>query len=207
MAAIRNFTAIPIKMPREAILKRMGYNRHLTKLTPQQESRIESLMENGFSLCNLSGRLLELPVISIDEQTVKAEGITFHSRYLAQTLKGCTTLLLLAATAGKAITEESQNFMAKEDGVAGMVYDAVGSETVDNALNWMQEMLKRELPRRGLTLCKMRFSPGYGDLALNEQRKIFDCLKLAELGIAMTESCIMLPEKSVAGISGLIPAK
>ena len=51
-----------------------------------------------------------------------------------------------------------------------------------------------------------RFSPGYGDLPLAHQRVIFDALNVTRrIGVTLTGSGLMLPQKSVTAILGIAP--
>lgn len=53
-----------------------------------------------------------------------------------------------------------------------------------------------------------RISPGYGDWNIKEQRKIFDLLQPANsiqpLVVKLTESYLMIPEKSTSGVMGVM---
>lgn len=49
----------------------------------------------------------------------------------------------------------------------------------------------------------MRYSPGYGDLPLTNQKIIFDILNLERLGLRITERFMLVPEKSVIAIAGV----
>jgi len=57
--------------------------------------------------------------------------------------------------------------------------------------------------REGKKLTKMRYSPGYGDLPLSNQKLIYDVLNLERLGISITERFMLVPEKSVIAIAGV----
>ncbi len=49
-----------------------------------------------------------------------------------------------------------------------------------------------------------RFSPGYGDWLIDDQKKIFSLLKPEKfINVVLTDSNIMLPEKSTSGIMGI----
>jgi cobalamin-dependent methionine synthase I len=49
-----------------------------------------------------------------------------------------------------------------------------------------------------------RFSPGYGDFALEHQKDFARCLDMAKYtGITLSESLLMTPTKSVTAIIGL----
>jgi len=65
--------------------------------------------------------------------------------------------------------------------------------------------LKEEklLLREGRCLTRRRYSPGYGDLALSNQKIIYDALGLEKLGLTLTERFLLIPEKSVLAIAGI----
>ena len=72
---------------------------------------------------------------------------------------------------------------------------------LEEYLDGMEDNLRREAP--GLYL-RPRFSPGYGDLDISHQRAMFDLLELEKrLGLSLTQTHMMLPEKSVTAIAGL----
>ena len=48
-----------------------------------------------------------------------------------------------------------------------------------------------------------RFCPGYGESPVTDLRQIFDLLHPEKIGVSLSESCFMLPSKSMAGIIGI----
>ena len=62
-------------------------------------------------------------------------------------------------------------------------------------IDGMEDGLRREAP--GLYF-RPRFSPGYGDLDISHQQAMFDLLELEKrLGLSLTQTHMMLPEKSI----------
>ncbi|MBR4376039.1 MAG: methionine synthase, partial [Spirochaetia bacterium] len=47
------------------------------------------------------------------------------------------------------------------------------------------------------------FSPGYGDFDLKNQRIFYSLLHLEQFGIHLTESYMLVPEKSVIAMTGV----
>ena len=83
------------------------------------------------------------------------------------------------------------------------VCDAVGSECADAALDLMHRQAAAELRPKSMHLSGSRYSPGYGDMPLAVQRFFFAELKLEELGMTLTETCFIHPEKSVTAFAGI----
>ena len=51
---------------------------------------------------------------------------------------------------------------------------------------------------------KARFSPGYGDFALEIQREFLDILNASKtVGIVLSDGGVMIPEKSVTAVMGI----
>lgn len=203
---VRRFSRIPVPLPVEDVYRRLGRNRHAAVVTSQQQDRLEARMQDAFALCLPQGCYDILRIRRIDNEVVQTEddSVTFSSEALSHMLAGCGRLVLLATTVGADVVEKTAELIAKAEGADAVVYDATASETADAAMDWLCASLNRELPRTGGALTKQRFSPGYGDLALAAQRAIFDRLQLQEMGLTLTDSWMMVPEKSVTAIAGIL---
>jgi cobalamin-dependent methionine synthase I len=51
----------------------------------------------------------------------------------------------------------------------------------------------------------MRFSPGYCDWPVEEQRILDGILDFSKIGVRLTDSYMMAPKKSVSGVVGIGP--
>ena len=135
---------------------------------------------------------------------VNATGVTleggtrFNSRDLAAHLKGCEEALLLGATLGSRVDAAIRRL------ALGSVAEGAAAQAVAAALieSYCDEVQAR-FDTGGLAQ-RPRFSPGYGDWDLAEQRLIFPVLNCAKLiGLTITEGCMMAPSKSVTAVIGL----
>jgi hypothetical protein len=112
----------------------------------------------------------------------------------------------MGATGGTAIMEAIQEDMAGRNATRGVVLDAVASEIVDKGLDWIMDYFRRVLRREGKTLLNSRFSAGYGDFELENQRLFHRLLEMERLGVTITAGCLLVPEKSVLAVTGIIPS-
>ena len=65
------------------------------------------------------------------------------------------------------------------------------------------DSLEDKLRAEGLTL-RQRYSPGYFDLDISENKKIFELIDLTKrIGLAITDTCQMVPTKSVTAFIGI----
>ena len=103
-------------------------------------------------------------------------------------LKDCSQVILMAVTLGSETERLLRTAQARSMGEA-VILDAAAGAAVENVCE------------RFLT---DRFSPGYGDFPFSQQRAFFDLLDITRrIGVSLTESGLMLPQKSVTALMGL----
>ena len=143
-----------------------------------------------------------LPV-AVSQGCVEAGGHGFASRALCKNLAGCKEAFFLAATLGAEADRRLRRYAAL-DMPRAAVWQAACAAYLEEYLDGMEPAMRAEAP--GLYL-RPRFSPGYGDLDISHQRAMFDLLDLERrLGLSLTQTWMMLPEKSVTAIVGLADA-
>lgn len=201
---IKYFDNIPAAPKRELILTRLGYRKGVTELNGNDISLVEDNIRLGEYLSKPAGAYLIVPISSINDSNIMLEnGITFESSGLLNLLKNSHSVVLMAATVGREVTERVFNEIEKGNAAAGLIIDSVASQTADACLDWMVQLLRKILVREGKLLTRHRYSPGYGDLPLSYQKVIFETLKLGKLNMALTEKFMLVPEKSVIAIAGI----
>jgi len=111
--------------------------------------------------------------------------------------------VLMGATAGVAVMDAIQEKTRQDDLAAAVVYDATASEMVDAALDWIMDYVNQQVRREGKKLLPRRFSAGYADFKLENQKMIYEKLQMDKIGVNINSGFILLPEKSVTAISGI----
>jgi len=198
------FTAIPPTLPEDAVYRRLGRKQNITAIPRAQKNEIHAYMHEALSLIELKGSARTLTIITMSDGRIELEdGTVFESAGLSKMLSGSQEVLLMAATAGTAIMQVIASDIAGANITRGVVLDATASEVVDAGLSWIMAYFNQVLLRQGRIVTRKRFSAGYGDLALVNQRTLYRLLKLERIGIDITESCILIPEKSVSAIAGI----
>ena len=117
-------------------------------------------------------------------------------------MKGADYLALFTCTAGKLFTDLTGRYSEKGDYLEAFITDAIGSITVEKAMNKIQAQLELAMQAEGLQISN-RYSPGYCDWPVSSQRELFDQMGELPVAISLTDSCLMLPIKSVSGIIGV----
>lgn len=207
MRNVEYHSAIHVDIPWGRIYDRLGYREGATSLREEEKGFLIKVVQEAFDLVSLRGASMVLAIEQCSSEGVRLEGGTFfRSASLAGMLEGCWGVLLMAATAGGAIMEAIER-SSSGDLTRAVVMDAVGSETVDSALDWIMKAQGRALLRHSMRITRRRFSSGYGDLSLETQKTIYELLDLGKIGIRITDAMILVPEKSVTAVAGVVLLK
>jgi len=200
------FNSINIKAPEERIYHRLGYRDAVVQISPHQEKEIESYIDDALLALDLKGAGKIVAIQDKSEgKVVLQDGIVFESNLFASLVADCTEVLFMAATSGSRIIENIQSFQ-NDNLTKASIYDATASELVDASLEWIQQYFYQQLRRENRFLIQRRISCGYGDFSISYQKTIYDVLELKRLGIEITEYFLLLPEKSVTAVSGIMEA-
>ncbi len=135
---------------------------------------------------------------------VLEDGTALKSAKLARTLKKCAHVTVFLATIGEGVDRVVKDLAGEKRISEAYIYDAIGSVAVEEAVDNFQKKFDVALSdsRKSTTL---RFSPGYCDWNIKEQKKIFEVLDSDAAGVSLTEDCLMNPRKSVSGVFGIAP--
>lgn len=114
-----------------------------------------------------------------------------HSQYAA----------VFVLTVGERIDDEMAR-LSQDDFAEAFFLDGIATTMTHGVL----ELLESELLNKANALgCKLgrRFAPGYARWELIEQKKLFEFLKADEIGMALSDTYFMLPQKSISGVYSL----
>jgi len=100
-------------------------------------------------------------------------------------------------TLGGRLEAEVRRLCACGQGARAVVLDAWGSAFAEAAADRIDALLCREGRDLGLWGGRRR-SPGYGSWPLEVQAPLLEACEAHRIGVALTEGCIMRPEKSVS---------
>lgn len=157
------------------------------------------------SLGHAKAEYLVFKQIKCDDnnKTIEIEGVVLDVRSIIYSqLKNAEEVAIFIATAGNEVGEKSHISMKDGDLLRGYVYDLIGSEVAENAAARMQAELKISSESDGMKITN-RFSPGYCGWEVAEQQKLFSLFRDNYCGVTLTESSLMIPVKSVSGITGI----
>lgn len=143
------------------------------------------------------------PIRSIDqeEQTVTLESMhVFHGEGVVETLRYSTQAAIFLVTLGHPIIEEIER-LNRVDVSKGFFLDVISSVAVENLAEQVHLEIAHLILGQGLYVGH-RYSPGFCDWDLTQQRVMFSLLDSSVLSVQLTDHCMMIPRKSVSAIFG-----
>lgn len=195
---------IVVSPPLAKIYQRLGFRKATSQISSKTQKETDHIITQAASLISLRGSFLRLSITENSNGKISLAGdVTFHSKKLSVFLRNCKEAVLMGATAGNEIMDAIKEKSAQGDLQAAVIYDATASEMADAALDWIMDYINQLIRRERKTLLPRRFSAGYADFDLSNQKIMHQLLALEKIGVRITNECILLPEKSVTALSGI----
>ena len=193
-----------IKIDRQQVLRNIGYTTgrklpvRITSLVDEYIENAHQLMEPSYSYVISSIRGIRRSCVFIDDS------IVFESNVLARMMQQCEKVAVFVATIGSYLEETVIRLAEDSLILQSAVLDAIGSVAVNNVAAFVLDTIRGVAYAQGLCISR-RFSPGYCDWTIRQQKEIFRALNNNSAGVHLTEECLMLPRKSISGIIGIGP--
>lgn len=190
---------LPLRNCQSDVLRYLGYHPDKTELNATVTELLEQCQRSFQAIakpCGIyrSGQLEEFALADY-----------WNSRDLERLLGTATRATLLAITLGPDVDAEITRLFASGDYAQAAIWDALGSDAAEQAMQSLYELVNQEVCQQGFALTA-RFSPGYGDLALRQQQRLHQLVAGATIGIAVTPKHLLIPRKSVTAITGWLTA-
>jgi hypothetical protein len=147
-------------------------------------------------------RIVEAGRMAKRHEAIAVGGIVFATqRIVAGALGQTEHVAVFAASIGPAFEEWARAAMA-DDPALGFIADAVGSAVAEALADRLHDRIEQAVAPRGWKVTN-RYSPGYCGWSVAEQHQLFALLPAGFCGIALSESALMQPVKSVSGLIGV----
>ena len=146
---------------------------------------------------------IERGVDNDEELRLSGCGFSLPGESIRGHLKGCAKAAVIAAT----LSPETDRFLKKaalEDGLTGLVCDALASACVEQ----VSEQARAEVLDSMDGFCgTWVFAAGYGDFPLETSRFLIECVDAGrKIGVNLTSTYMLIPQKTIVGIMGLSEA-
>ena len=176
----------------------MGYGSHTpddttSELINDTLLQLESKLRPYCSYVIKTGKEVNMEQIQID-------GLLFTpGKIITHALVHAEYYAIFAVTLGEEFDHYSNQLKQKGDVVNVFVADSIGSVLAEACVSFLKDRLELESSSKKMKITNS-YSPGYCDWRLSEQKKIFQLLSAINTKIDLTDSCLMIPIKSVTGI-------
>lgn len=140
---------------------------------------------------------------SVDQGAVYLEGgLQLRSQNLSKTMRLCEEAVCFIATIGDRIEGVTKRCMSSHRYSDAYIVDAMASAAIENVVEQFQQGMAAHYRAQGKAVT-LRFSPGYCDWGLMDQKKIFGLFDPDQINVELLESCFILPRKSIVGLFGI----
>lgn len=176
----------------------MGYGNHTlddatSELINDTLNQLKSILQPYCSYVIITGKEINMDQIQID-------GLLFTpGRIITHSLTNAEYYVIFAVTLGEDFDNYSNQLKRKGEIVNVFVADSIGSIIAEACVSFLKDQLEMEFSSKNMKITNS-YSPGYCDWKLTEQKKIFQLLSQVDTKIHLTDSCLMMPIKSVTGI-------
>lgn len=161
-------------------------------------SLVKAIASELFEICRPLACYTEIEV-NVDGDLLNLGFARVKSDALAKNLKGCKKAVIFAATLGVDF-DRFLNLKQITSPTEALVLDAVGSAAIEGVCDAAQNIVKEHFTCN----IRPRFSPGYGDFDISFQKNIIEILNTKKnIGLAVSDSLMMIPTKSVTAVIGM----
>ena len=137
------------------------------------------------------------------EGVIKIDDFTLHvGKQISKCLEEASYIALFLCTAGPDFSNITRKLNHEGSWMESYLVDAIGSLTVEKAMNIIWHNLAESMDKEGLKISN-RYSPGYCNWDVSDQKILFSLIGDNLTRVTLSETCLMLPVKSVSGIIGI----
>jgi hypothetical protein len=195
------------------------------KVAPALQKTFEQVMEIGPGLIEPAAGYHIFPIKGITPSSVQVDSVSFESQDLARHFQGAKEIAIFVSTIGLPLEEKVEKLFAENNPGLGFFLDIFGSAAVEVVAYQVREIIDGEVQARGYRAMTHGYcigktcpayvdcggcvtcwwSPGYGDLKTAEQKNLFSLIDGSQIGVHLSESCMMTPRKSYACLMPIGP--
>lgn len=186
---------------RAEVLQYLGWRG--SEIPPDVDAQIDRCISDTLSAAQAryTYQVFDL-VRDTDRLQLKGTHIALPGKDVQALLADCQRCVLMAATLGAGLEPLIRRAEVRDMSRA-IVLDCCGSAAIEAVCDQAEWEIHMALGAAAQYMTD-RFSPGYGDMPIDFQRQMVDLLDTGrQIGLTLTESCILIPRKSVTALIGL----
>lgn len=165
----------------------------------------DNCLKKARGICPIAAVSIKKNIIETEAGHVLLDGgIELSSEFLSSYLTGAKYIRVFLVTIGGSLELEASRLMEEGDTLSGYLLDRIGSLAVESAAEAFENRLRKDCKDKESSLSR-RLSPGYCDWPIEEQFKLAKLIDFSKAGVRLTESCMMVPKKSISAVAGIGP--
>lgn len=193
---------MPIEIDKKRICSEIGYDNG-GQPPARVLSLVEEYVENAGELIDPSYTyVIEDVKVVHGSRVLIGKNVVFNSDIVARLLKRCKKVAISVVTIGSYLEGTARRLAKDGHLLQASVLDAIGSQAVHKVAEHVQNEIQAWSRPRGLVVSR-RFSPGYCDWDIGQQLMVFRAVGRDTTGVHLTDTCLMIPSKSISGIVGI----
>lgn len=193
-----------MELSKQEILRYLGYRRK-QELTAAMDQEIEKMMGEvqEIAVPRYTYKIFDCQANEAEQKIeVLGTDLIFEGKSIYNHLKYAKQVALLAATLGIEVERKIRQYSLTEMSKS-LILDSCCTEYIEKICDGIECEIEAAVVQEEFVMNR-RFSPGYGDLALDIQPKFLAVLEAdRRIGLNLSESLLMIPRKSVTAIIGL----
>jgi hypothetical protein len=194
---------VEFRIPRDKVLLRLKYSKKRTRSTSQVDTLIDDMIDMGYACVESRASIKHCILKPGKSSQVHFENtkFTIKSYSVRKHLFGCFKVSFFLCTIGDVLGKKIKMLVKEHELTKALILDAVASEAVEALAQRINGMIHEEAYFEG-SLITPRFSPGYGDWEIKEQKTLLSILGAEKLNVSISKTYLMQPEKSITACIG-----
>lgn len=191
-----------INIDREQVLHNLGYAvnssppARVINIVNKYIKKLQNMIQPSYSYVIKEVEWVE------GSRALLSDSIILDSSVIAGLLKQCSKAAIMIVTIGRRLDENVLKLAEEGLVLESATLDAIGTAAIEKLASFVQEVVGKKAKSQGLATSR-RFSPGYCDWSINQQEIVFRTLENESTNVELTDSYLMLPQKSLSGIIGV----
>ena len=189
---------------RQRVFRDIGYSADCEP-SARMVSLVNEYTDNAHDLIAPFYSYVIRDIKSVKGSRVVIEGsVSFKSDVIARLLEKAEKVAVFILTIGSNLEGLVAHLAEHGLVLQAAVLDSIGSDAAEHLANFVQNKAGEMAHAQGLFISR-RFSPGYCDWDVSQQKMVFRAMKGDTAGVSLNDGCLMLPRKSISGIIGIGP--
>jgi hypothetical protein len=195
---------VPLRVDRDEVLRFQGYKKGVDVPDAAVLALFDEALALGDSLIEARVVYRAVPVTSQGPSLIEAGGERLHIPDIGRLWGRLEQIGAGICTVGAAIEERVRHLWEERELPLAVMLDSVGSAAVESLAEYANDLLCQASIPADVKVTN-RISPGYAGWDTAEQAALFGLCPGRPIGVALNESCVMTPGKSISFLVGVGP--